>query len=262
MPFKTDASGAIAVVEVNGTKLPVFIHGDGKELPFDADSTLGTISRLNGEAKNQRERAEKAETTLKTYEGISDPAAAIKALGVVSNLDLKKLVDAGEVDKVRSEVGKAMQLQIDALAAEKGKLSTQLFNLQVGSAFTNSAFIKTKIAPSMPTDFLQARFGGNFKVENGTVHGVDASGQKLYSRIRAGEVADFDEALSMMIESHPQRDTFLKGTGSSGGGSQGSGGGAGGGSGGKRTITRSAWEAIGNPQERAKAATEMAIVDG
>ena len=55
MPFKFDADGHIVLQEVNGQKLPVFTDAQGKEAPFDADSTVATIGRLNGEAKGHRE---------------------------------------------------------------------------------------------------------------------------------------------------------------------------------------------------------------
>ena len=99
MPFKTDTAGNIVTQETNGQKLPVYVHADGKEAPFDGDATLNTISRLNGEAKGHRERAEKAEGTLKGFDGITDPAAAMRALNTVKNLDEKKLVDAGARDQ-------------------------------------------------------------------------------------------------------------------------------------------------------------------
>ena len=40
---------------------PVYVAEDGKEIAFDYPATLATISRLNGEAKGHRERAETAE---------------------------------------------------------------------------------------------------------------------------------------------------------------------------------------------------------
>src|SRR6476659_2841735 len=105
MKLKLDDAGHAVVVEGK----PVYVHDDGKEAPFDATGTVATIGRLNGEAKAHRERAEAAEASLKSFAGITDPAKALAALTTVSNLDAKKLVDAGEVEKVKAEVIKAVE---------------------------------------------------------------------------------------------------------------------------------------------------------
>ena len=49
MPFKYNADGTIAID--GEKKLPIFIHPNGTEAPFDADTTLGTITRLNGDTR-------------------------------------------------------------------------------------------------------------------------------------------------------------------------------------------------------------------
>lgn len=257
MPFKYQADGQITTVDVNGAKLPVFIHADGKEAPFDADSTLGTISRLNGEAKSHRERAEKAEGSLKAYEGITDPAAAIKALGVVANLDAKKLVDAGEVEKVKAEAIKSVQAQFEPVVQERDKLKGELFAEKIGGSFARSKFIADKVA--IPADMVQAAFGRHFTVEGGKIVAKDANGNQLFSRTRHGEPADFDEALELLVDAYPHKASILKGSGASGGGAGGGGGGA---SGGKTQITRAQFVQLSPAEQRAKATDpKVEIVD-
>ena len=41
---------------------------------------------------------------------------------------------------------------------------------------------------------MEARFGSAFKVEEGKIIAYDKAGNKIYSRSRAGEIADFDVA--------------------------------------------------------------------
>jgi len=238
MPFKFDAEGHIVLQEVNGQKLPVFLGAGGNESPFDADSTVATISRLNGESKGHRERAEKAETTLKAFEGIADPAAAIAALDTVKNLNDKKLVDAGEVQKVKDQAIQSVRAEFEPVVKERDMFKAQLFDEKIGGAFARSKFIGEKVA--IPADFVQASFGKHFTIEDGKIVAKDANGGQLFSRTRHGEPADFEEALSILVEAHPQRDSILKSSGASGGGAQG---GAGGGSGGK-TMTRAAFDAL------------------
>jgi hypothetical protein len=245
MPFKFDANGAIVLQEVNGQKLPGFVGADGKEAPFDGDATVSTISRLNGEAMGHRQRAEKAEAAVKAFEGITDPAAAIKALNTVKNLDDKKLVDAGEVERVKDEAIKSVKAQYEPIVQERDTLKADLFNEKIGGAFARSKFIADKVA--MPADFVQAAFGKHFTVEGGKIVAKDANGQQMFSRTRHGEPADFEESLEILVDSHPQKASILKGSGASGGGAGSSNG-----AGGQKTMARAQFEAL-DPAARATA---------
>lgn len=258
MPFKYDEAGNIAVQDVNGKKLPVFISADGKEAPFDGDSTVTTISRLNGEAKGHRERAEAAESTLKAFEGIADPAAAIKALATVKNLDDKKLVDAGEVEKVKAEAIKSVEEKYAPVVKKAGDLEAQLNTHLIGGAFSRSKFIAEKFAAEGPAgvEIAQALFASRFKVEEGKVVAYDASGGKIYSRTRHGELADAEEAIEIMVDTYPHKAHILKGSGASGGGSSGGQGS----NGGKKTITRAQYDSM-SPADKAVAAREAVITD-
>lgn len=212
MKLKLNAEGHAVVVDGK----PVYVHDDGKEVPFDAPSTVQTISRLNAEAKSHRERAEAAEGKLKPFEGIEDPAAARKALETVANLDQKKLVDAGEIEKVKAEIGKAFQAKLDEANSRGDKLESQLVNELLGGAFSRSKFIAEKLA--IPADIVQATFGNRFQIEDGRIRAKDANGKDMYSVTRPGEIADFEEALALIVDAYPNKDSILKGTGQSGGG--------------------------------------------
>lgn len=240
MKLKRDEHGHVVVQDGN----PVYVHDDGKEIPFDAAATVATIGRLNGEAKGHRERAEGAETKLKVFEKITDPAAALAAMETVKNLDTKKLIDAGEVEKVKAEAAKAFEGQLQSLQeahkpvlAERDALKASLVDMKIGTAFNGSKFVTDKIA--VPPDMLRATFGSRFKVEDGAIVGYDPAGNKIFSRAKPGEVAEFDEALGMMVDSYAHRDHILKGSGASGGGANGNGGNAGG-----KTLSRAAFDAL------------------
>lgn len=245
MKLKLDDKGAVIVQDGK----PVYVKDDGSEVAFDVAGTVSTISRLNGEAKGHRERAEAAEGKLKGYEGIDDPEAARKALGIVSNLDSKKLIDSGEVEKVKSEISKAFQAQLDAANGKTQTLEQQLYAEKVGGAFSRSKFIAEKLA--IPVDLVEARFGRSFGIEEGRIVAKDNNGNKLYSSANPGELASFDEALSMLVQQYPNRDQILKGSGASGGGTSSSQG-----IGGKKTVTRAQFDAM-PPQEQAMAAKDV-----
>lgn len=248
MPFKFDAQGNIVLQEVNGQKLPVFIHPDGKEAAFDGDSTVATISRLNGEAKTHREAKEAAEAALKPFRdsGITDVNAAVKALNTVKSLDEKQLIAAGERDKAVQEAVKSVEEKYAPIVKKATDLEGQLNSHLIGGAFARSKFIAEKFAAGGPAgiEIAQALFGSRFKVEDGKLVATDAQGNKLFSKTRHGELADADEAIELMVESYPHKASLLKGSGASGGGAQGGGGG-----GGKRTYTRAQFDAL-SPAER------------
>jgi hypothetical protein len=219
----------LKTVEVDGKQYaeiqdgkPVYVEDDGKEVAFDAVGTRATITRLNAEAKQHRERAETAEKTAKAFEGIDDAGAARKALEIVANLDAKKLVDAGEVEKVKQEIAKGYQAQLDEANTKAQTLEQQLYGEKIGGSFARSKVIAEKLA--VPADMVQATFGNRFKIEDGKVVAYDANGNKIFSRARPGELADFDEALETLVEQYPYKDHILKGSGANGGGAPTGGG--------------------------------------
>lgn len=199
---------------------PVYVHDDGKEVAFDAVGTVATITRLNAEAKGHRERAESAEAALKPFSGIEDAAKARKAMEMVANLDQKRLVDAGEKDRAIAEAIKAVEDKYAPAIKERDTLQSQLHSYMVGGAFARSKFIAEKFATKGPAgvEIAQALFGSRLKVEDGKVVAYDANGAKLYSRARPGELADTEEAIELLVESHPHKAHLIVGSGASGGG--------------------------------------------
>lgn len=220
MKLKLDEQGHAVLQDSK----PVYIHDDGKEVAFDAPGTVATITRLNAEAKTHREGKEAAEKLLKGFEGIEDGAAARKALEIVANLDAKKLVDAGEIEKVKGEISKAFQAQLDEANGKAQGFEQQLYAEKIGGSFARSQFIAEKMA--VPADMVQATFGSSFKIEEGKVVAYDAQGQKIFSRSRPGELADFNEALETLVSQYPHRDHILKSSGANGGGAPNGGGGS------------------------------------
>ena len=222
MKLKTTQIDGKTYAEIDSSGFPVYLHDDGKEIGFDADQAFQKINSLSAEAKTHRLAKEQAETSLKAFEGIEDPAAAKKALETLKNFDDKKLVDAGEVEKVKAEAIKAVEDKYAPIVQERDAFQSQLHNELIGGGFARSKFIQDNIA--VPVDMIQATFGKNFQIENGKVVAVGADGQKIFSRSRPGEVADFDEALESLVGGYQHKDSILKGNQSGGGGFQNNGG--------------------------------------
>lgn len=254
MKIKTVTVGDKTYAELLDGK-PVYVHDDGKEVAFDAVTTVATISRLNSEAKGHREAKEAAESKLKAFEGIEDAEGARKALETVKNLKDGDLITAGKAEEIKkaavraaeeqvAAAKKAAELRVKELEDLNAKVTNELYGEKVGGAFTRSQFVNEKM--TLPSRRAQQAFGNNFKIEDGKVVGYDDSGNKIYSRARPGELADFDEALEMLVDSAPDRDQILRGSGHSGTGARESNGNGTG----SKTLTRAEFDAK-SPMEKA-----------
>jgi hypothetical protein len=220
---------------------PVYVHDDGKEVAFDAASAVSKIAALNAEAKSHREGKEAAEAKAKAFEGIEDAEAARRALETLRNIDEGKLMAAGKVEEIKAAAQKAAQEQVAAaskshaeeLARTKSaleKLQGDLYAEKIGGGFSRSKLLTDPNHPvklAIPADLVQARFGQAFKVEDGKIVAYDNAGNKIFSRVRPGEIADFDEALETLVDQYPYKEQILQGTRASGGGAQGGGSGGG-----------------------------------
>lgn len=225
---------------------PVYVDDSGTEIPFDAPAAMAKITALNGESKAHRLKAEEAATALKAFEGIADPAAAVKALQFAQSMEGKKAMDDESIKAVVASAVKPLQDQLaerDKTIADK---DGTIYKLEVGNRFATSKFLtgKTLLTP----DAAEALFGKHFKVENGKAIPSDAAGNPIYTKDpnKYGEPADFDEALEILYEAYPHKENYRKGSGHSGSGTPPGGGGKPG----SKSLNRAAFEALG-PAERA-----------
>lgn len=230
---------------------PVYVDGD-KDLPMDVPAMSDKIKALGSEAKSHREAKQAAEDALKKFEGIDDPAAAIKAMETVANLDDKKLVDAGEVEKVKKAAIEAVEKQFAPYKEKAETLEKQLRQEKIGGSFARSKFIADKLA--VPVPMVEKTFGDHFSIEDGKIVAKDANGNAIYSKERPGEMASFDEAMESLVDQFPFKDSILKGRNQNGSGATG---GANGQSGGK-TMTRKQYDEM---QVSDPAAAKKAILE-
>ncbi len=248
--WKIDDKGAIVLKDGN----PVYIDSNGTESTVDG----GTISRLNGEARQHRIEKEAVMESLKAFKDI-DPAAAKKAIADIAKIDQKKLIDAGEVDKVRKEITDQFTEQMAQVKKTNEELVATNHNMMRSNAFANSKFIKDRVA--VPPEMFEATFGKNFKVEDNKIVPYGMDNNKVYSKKRMGEIADVDEALEIIIESYPHKDSILKAPGASGSGNGGGGGNRGTGA----TITRAEFSKLSPAAQSEQAMKagkgEITIVD-
>jgi hypothetical protein len=200
---------------------PIDVDNSGNETAIDVPHMFSKITALNAEAKTNREAAEAATNQLAKFANI-DPAAAAKALETVANLDTKKLIDAGEVDKVKAQVAAVYEDKIVKLTKDSEEKiaakDSHIYKLEVSNRFASSPFINGDSAKIiLPPDIAEATFGKNFKIEEGRMVAYIGD-EKIYSKERAGELADFEEAIQVIVDRYPLKDRILRGTNSQGNG--------------------------------------------
>ncbi|MGA0564163.1 DUF6651 domain-containing protein [Ancylobacter sp. VNQ12] len=253
MQLKTVTVDGKTYAEVSDGK-PLYVQ-DGKEVAFDAAATVSTINRITEESKGYKTRAQTAEDKLKAFDGIADPKAAKDALAKVANYGDKELVEAGKVEEIKAAAIKAVEDRYAPIVQENEALKGALHGEKIGGAFARSKFIADKIA--VPADIIESRFGKNFKLEDGQVVAYDHSGNKLYSKAKPGNPAEFDEALELLVDAYPYKDSILKGTGNSGTGKQPN---AAGGNG-TKTMPRSEFDKLPAGDQMAKMRDGFTLTD-
>lgn len=246
----------LKTIEVEGTTYavmegdkPVFIGDDGNETPTDVIAMHSNITTLNGEAMRHRNRAKDAEAKLKSFEGIEDPEKAREALKMVQSMDDKKLIDAGEAERLRASITKTFEEQLETSRSQTKELKGQLHEALIGASFNSSKFIQEKVA--IPPEFVRSYFEKNFSIEDGKVVAKDDQGTPILSPANPTNPASVDEAIEHLISLHPQRDSLLKASGASGGGAPSGGGGSGAG---QKSMTRPAFDKL-SPAEQHKFVT-------
>jgi hypothetical protein len=238
--LKLDDAGH-AVLE-NG--VPVYVMDDGKEVAIDGAKVHSTLGKIRDERDAAAGKASDLESELRAFGGTPEARkTASEKLKLALALDDKKLVEAGKVDEVVAERLKPFKAESDAekaaLAAERDAIRNELKSAVVGKAFASTKAVEgTILTPSI----AEAMFGQHFDVENGApvaYRVVNGKRERIYSRKDPAQVADFDEALSIQIQSHPDFGSWKKGTGSAGSGAPGGASGSN-----DKTVSRAQFEAL------------------
>lgn len=98
-----------------------------------------------------------------------------------------------------------IEREIDGAAAMK---------LAIGKHFEASP-VMNKL--TIPAGMAAAFFGDSFQIQDGKLVAVDKDGIQLYSTTRHGELANFDEALSQLVDRYPSKAKILREPSNSGG---------------------------------------------
>lgn len=224
MKLKLDENGNAVVEEGK----PVYVHDDGTEVPFDAPGAMQKITALNKESRDHRLKAKRLEESMTAFDGIEDLSTwrkdAEKALETVASLDEDNLVEAGTVESLKKQLVEGFEAEKSQLVGTIGEYEKELYQLLVSSRFAASPLLAEQTI--LPPDIAETYFGRHFKVEkiNGARRVVGYIGDDpIYSRTKPGELADFDEAIAVVLDQYPHKNKILK-SGSGGTGSPAPGG--------------------------------------
>lgn len=213
MPWKKDAAGKLAE-GADGN--PIWIKDDNTEQP------VPSISALNLEAKNNREKAEKLERDLAAFNGL-DPVKAREAIAKLKDVDLSKLVSQDKLEEARALVAQQFTDEINKLKGDLDTARKQNADNMIDMQFAASGFVKDKIA--IPGSMFKDSFRKHFTMdEHGKLVAKDANGNVIYSTNGSGGPASFDEAIAKIIDVHPDRNAILRAPNHSGTGNNGNGG--------------------------------------
>lgn len=226
MKLKLDENGHVVVQ--NG--MPVYVHEDGKESPLDAISLVTKVSNLTEEKQRFYEKAQKLEGDLKIWDGL-DSESVKKAMETVKNFDDKKLIDAGEVEKLKQsavlQYKEMFDKEKDTLLQQFGTKETEykdtlvskdktINHLLISSNFDRSPwFSGTTPKTVLPPDIAAEHFGKFFEVqgEGSNVKIVGKlNGEIIPSREKIGNPASFEEAIAIIVDQYPRKNEILRAT--------------------------------------------------
>lgn len=240
----------------------LYVEKEGKWL-LDVEAVeglgLADVGKLKSALQTERERANKAETSLKRFDGIEDPAAAASALKKLKELgDIDAIEDLSEKHKQQVELAKAQAKEAfdrERLKLEE-KYNTDLTSVrqelentggQLRKEMVRNAALRAieKHGGGKSINLLLPFIESRTKVEKGddgqmVMKVLDEKGQPL-TTAALGSVADMglEEFVGMLKQSKDYAHVFegSQASGSGAGSGSGSGGGSGATGGNPNTVT-------------------------
>jgi len=196
---------------------PIVLDGSN-EISVDAIGANDKIKSLTAESNERRKKLGEANTKLEAF-GDMDASTARKAIDDMAGVGDKTKAD---LEAQRDAINKTWEVKQTEWDTEKSSLNDQLFDATTGTKFATSKVIAGTV---LPPDIAKATFGKHFNPDGSA---NDSAGNPIYSKEKPGEFAEFDEAMTHIIDNYAGKDSIMKATAS--GGSGGENGGSGGGS--------------------------------
>ena len=240
--LKIDSESNAPIIDEEGKV--VYIDPEGKEIWLNPPALYDKVYNLGKENQKHRLKNKELKDRFKLFDEIDDisewKSKADEALKTVENFNDKEWLKADKVDKLKADISSAYEEKIKQLGEiYTGKESElkkqveskddQIRRLLISKHFAVSKFFSgggEKSKTILPSDIAEHHFGKNFKIEDGPdglpiVRAFYSTGEPVLSRQNPGEPADFDEAMGLIIDKYPGKESILragtKGSGSTGG---------------------------------------------
>jgi hypothetical protein len=249
LEMKVDPESKAPVIQ-DGKILYIDLDDNNRELPLDPVQLYTKVADLGKENQNHRTKLQETVELYSPFKDIEDLTAwkseADKALETVANFNDKDWMKADKVEKLKAEMNAAwedkLKLKDQGIAELKSnheqeinRLNGQIRELMVSNKFSQSKYFGPDSITGMLPEVGEAYFGKSFKVEvddkgRPVTRGYYDNGDMVTSKLNPGEPADFEEAIGLIIDAHPKKNSFIKassgGSGAGGGSGDGAGGGA------------------------------------
>jgi hypothetical protein len=214
--------------------MPVYQHEDGTKAPLDAPALVKKVGNFEEERNRYHGKISTLEGQVKLFTGedgkVFDHEAVKKAMKTVANLNEEQLYTADRVDVMKKQLGEQFEQDKSKLIDQHSKalqekdatlekLNQDIRGLLVKTAFSQSEYFSggDKSLTTLPPDIAANTFGKFFEVvgegENAKLVGK-INGEPIQSKKRYGELATFDEAIAVIIENYPAKNSILRASGS------------------------------------------------
>lgn len=200
-----------------GTKTDDQAGSDAKK-PTDEEARLlkEVMAKKKALTETQSQLSD-LQKQLKAFEGL-DVEAAKTALAKVKEAEMNEAEKRGEFERVKEQMRADHQKTVDTLNAQieelKGALGTRdttINELTVGSAFSQSAFIKENLVLT-PTK-ARVIYGGHFEVQDGNVVAYDkpkGASDRAPLVDGDGSPLSFEAAIAKLVEIDPDKDNLIR----------------------------------------------------
>jgi len=232
LKLKFDENGNVAL---NENDFPIWVNQDNEEVVFDVAKLYNDKTKANAESASRRHEIAELKQELTTlrdkYNGLEDPDAARKAMETLQNMEDKQLMDTEGVESVKRQMREAFQADLEKQRKEweekltgtnkdLEKKSRQIETLLIKNSFDSSDYIRseTLLHPEVAHEYFKRFF--EVKEINGqpVAVGKFPTGEEIISKRNPGELATTEEAIEILIEKSPLKDSILKGKMQSGSG--------------------------------------------
>jgi len=225
---------------VNDDGKIMYIDPEGKEIGLDPVGMYTKIIDLGKENQKHRLKAKEYKDKLGLFEDIDDLETwkkdAETAIKTVKNFNDKEYLKADKVDKLKADITSAYEEKIKQLgdiyanneADLKKQIDTkadQIRRLLISKHFAMSNYFSggDKSKTILPANIAEDHFGRHFKIDEGpdglpVVRAFYASGEPVLSRQNPGDPANFDEAIGLIIDKYPGKESILRSNTSGGSG--------------------------------------------